>query len=121
MILRKALILVALYESPYSAQCRWESVSIRLMYRRGFLVATPMSIIVGVGRGAEAGILIRNAKALETMEKVDAIRIRQDRHADEGKPRVTSLEVVSEINQDELLRVVTSLEGSKPWTLRSSG
>ena len=45
-------------------------------------LATPMSIMVGVGRGAQAGVLIKNAEALERMEKVDTLRRRQDRHAD---------------------------------------
>ncbi len=45
-------------------------------------LATPMSIMVGVGRGAQAGVLIKNAEALERMEKVDTVVDRQDRHAD---------------------------------------
>ena len=50
-------------------------------------LATPMSIMVGTGRGAEAGVLIRNAEALEVLEKVTTARRRQDRHADGGQAR----------------------------------
>jgi Cu+-exporting ATPase len=73
-------------------------------------LATPMSIMVGVGRGAEAGILIRNAEALETMEKVDTIVLDKTGTLTEGRPSVTSVEVMSEFNKDDLLRVAASLE-----------
>lgn len=73
-------------------------------------LATPMSIMVGVGRGAEAGILIRNAEALETLEKVTAIVIDKTGTLTEGKPRVTRVETVEGFERDHLLRVAASLE-----------
>ena len=73
-------------------------------------LATPMSIMVGVGRGAEAGILIRNAEALETMEKVDTILLDKTGTLTEGKPRLNTVEVTSGFNKDELLRIAASLE-----------
>jgi P-type Cu+ transporter len=73
-------------------------------------LATPMSIMVGVGRGAEAGILIRNAEALETLEKVDTIVLDKTGTLTEGKPRLTLVEVAGGIERDELLRIAASLE-----------
>ena len=73
-------------------------------------LATPMSIMVGVGRGAEAGILIRNAEALETMEKVDTIVLDKTGTLTEGKPRLASIETAEGFGEDELLRIAASLE-----------
>jgi Cu+-exporting ATPase len=73
-------------------------------------LATPMSIMVGVGRGAEAGILIRNAEALETLEKVSTIVLDKTGTLTEGKPRLTLVEVAGEIERDPLLRIAASLE-----------
>lgn len=73
-------------------------------------LATPMSIMVGVGRGAEAGILIRNAEALETLEKVNTIVLDKTGTLTEGKPRLTLVEVAGEIERDPLLRIAASLE-----------
>src|SRR6185437_2621581 len=53
-------------------------------------LATPMAIMVGTGRGAHAGVLIKNAEALETLEKVDTLVIDKTGTLTEGKPRVTS-------------------------------
>ena len=54
-------------------------------------LATPMSIMVGTGRGAEAGVLIRNAEALETLEKVDTIVVDKTGTLTEGKPRLVNV------------------------------
>jgi Cu+-exporting ATPase len=54
-------------------------------------LATPMSIMVGVGRGAQAGVLIKNAESLERMEKVDTLVVDKTGTLTEGKPRVTKL------------------------------
>lgn len=72
-------------------------------------LATPMSIMVGTGRGAQAGVLVKNAEALETMEKVTTVVVDKTGTLTEGKPRVTAIEVDS-IEEDELLRLVASLE-----------
>jgi P-type Cu+ transporter len=73
-------------------------------------LATPMSIMVGTGRGATAGVLIRNAEALETLEKVDTLVVDKTGTLTEGKPKLVA--VVTAENQDErdLLRLAASLE-----------
>jgi len=73
-------------------------------------LATPMAIMVGTGRGARAGILIRNAEALETLEKVDTLIIDKTGTLTEGKPSVESVQPTSEITDLELVRLVASLE-----------
>ena len=73
-------------------------------------LATPMSIMVGTGRGAELGVLLRNAEALEVLEQVDTVVVDKTGTLTEGKPALTT--VVSEPGFDEatLLRLVASLE-----------
>ncbi len=75
-------------------------------------LATPMSIMVAVGRGAHAGVLIRNAEALETLAKVDTLVVDKTGTLTEGKPRVVSIRVSqhSDFSSDELLQVSASLE-----------
>jgi Cu+-exporting ATPase len=73
-------------------------------------LATPMSIMVGVGRGAQSGVLIKNAEALERLEKVDTLVIDKTGTLTEGKPRVTALRPVADLAESELLRVAASLE-----------
>ena len=73
-------------------------------------LATPMSIMVGTGRGAEAGVLIRNAEALETLEKVTTLVVDKTGTLTEGKPRLVTAEPVGNIDDTTLLRLVASLE-----------
>ncbi|MCR4283136.1 MAG: heavy metal translocating P-type ATPase [Bauldia sp.] len=73
-------------------------------------LATPMSIMVGVGRGAQAGVLIKNAEALERMEKVDTLVVDKTGTLTEGKPSVTAIRPASGFSEDELLRLAASLE-----------
>lgn len=73
-------------------------------------LATPMSIMVGVGRGAQAGILIKNAEALERMEKIDTLVVDKTGTLTEGKPAVVGIEVSKGQAQDEVLRIAASLE-----------
>jgi Cu+-exporting ATPase len=73
-------------------------------------LATPMSIMVGTGRGAEAGVLIRNAEALETLEKVTTIVVDKTGTLTEGKPRLVTVEPLSNLDSTTLLRLVASLE-----------
>ena len=73
-------------------------------------LATPISIRVGVGRGALAGVLIRDAQALEALEKVDTLVIDKTGTLTEAKPRVAGIEALGEANKDELLRLAASLE-----------
>jgi Cu+-exporting ATPase len=73
-------------------------------------LATPMSIMVGVGRGAHMGVLIKNAEALERMEKVDTLVVDKTGTLTEGKPAVTALRPADGFDERELLRLAASLE-----------
>ncbi|WP_254984315.1 heavy metal translocating P-type ATPase [Rhodopseudomonas palustris] len=73
-------------------------------------LATPMSIMVGVGRGAQAGVLIRNAEALERMEKIDTLVIDKTGTLTEGKPKVTAIVAAEGFDEAELLRPAASVE-----------
>ena len=72
-------------------------------------LATPMSIMVGVGRGAQMGVLIKNADSLERMEKVDTLVVDKTGTLTEGKPRLVAIRT-SGIEENELLRLAASLE-----------
>jgi P-type Cu+ transporter len=73
-------------------------------------LATPMSIMVGTGRGAREGILVRNAEALETMEKVNTLIVDKTGTLTEGKPKVGTLLGAEGIDQSRLLQTLASLE-----------
>jgi P-type Cu+ transporter len=73
-------------------------------------LATPMAIMVGTGRGALAGILIKNAESLETLEKVDTLVVDKTGTLTEGKPKVTSVIASSGSDEIEILRVAATLE-----------
>lgn len=73
-------------------------------------LATPMSIMVGVGRGAQAGVLIKNAEALEHMEKVDTLVVDKTGTLTEGKPAVTAVVPAPGFSEAEVLRLSASVE-----------
>ena len=73
-------------------------------------LATPMSIMVGTGRGAMAGVLIRNAEALEVLEKVDTLVVDKTGTLTEGKPKLITVDGANGIAPNELLRLAASLE-----------
>ena len=73
-------------------------------------LATPMSIMVGVGRGAQSGVLIKNAEALEHMEKVDTLVVDKTGTLTEGKPAVTAIVSGSGYTEAEVLRLAASVE-----------
>jgi P-type Cu+ transporter len=73
-------------------------------------LATPMSIMVGVGRGAQAGVLIKNAEALERMEKIDTLVVDKTGTLTEGKPKVVSIVPVAGFDENEILRLAASVE-----------
>jgi len=73
-------------------------------------LATPMSIMVGVGRGAQAGVLIKNAEALERFEKVDTIVVDKTGTLTEGQPRVVAVRPAAPFAEDDILRLAASLE-----------
>src|SRR5207245_10026526 len=74
------------------------------------LRATPISIMVGVGRGAAAGVLIKNAEALEVMEKVDALVVDKTGTLTEGKPSVAAILTAPGFDEFEVLRLAASIE-----------
>jgi Cu+-exporting ATPase len=69
-----------------------------------------MSIMVGVGRGAQAGILVKNAEALERLERVDTLVVDKTGTLTEGKPKVVAVEAVAGVDEVELLRLAASIE-----------
>ncbi|MDN4987677.1 heavy metal translocating P-type ATPase [Bradyrhizobium arachidis] len=73
-------------------------------------LATPMSIMVGVGRGAQAGVLIKNAEALERMEKIDTLVVDKTGTLTEGKPKVVSIVPATGFAEDDILRLAASVE-----------
>ena len=73
-------------------------------------LATPMSIMVGTGRGARAGVLVKNAEALELMEKIDTLVVDKTGTLTEGKPRLVGVTAIGGVDEDELLRLAASLE-----------
>jgi Cu+-exporting ATPase len=73
-------------------------------------LATPMSIMVGVGRGAQLGVLIKNAEALERMEKVDTIVVDKTGTLTEGKPKVVAVVPANGLDETEVLRIAASVE-----------
>jgi P-type Cu+ transporter len=82
-------------------------------------LATPMAIMVGVGRGARAGVLVKNAEALEILEKVDTLVVDKTGTLTEGKPRVVSMS--PELEDDpELLRLAASLEQASEHPLAAA-
>jgi Cu+-exporting ATPase len=73
-------------------------------------LATPMSIMVGVGRGAQAGVLIKNAEALERMERVNTLVVDKTGTLTEGKPKVVAVAPAEAISESELMRLAASVE-----------
>ncbi len=80
-------------------------------------LATPMSIMVGVGRGAQSGVLIRDAEALERMEKIDTLVVDKTGTLTEGKPKVVAVRASDPWAENELLRLTASLERSSEHPL----
>ncbi|MBU1211250.1 MAG: heavy metal translocating P-type ATPase [Alphaproteobacteria bacterium] len=83
-------------------------------------LATPMSIMVGVGRGAQLGVLIKNAEALERMEKVDTLVVDKTGTLTEGRPSVVAIKTATGTDETELLRLTASLERSSEHPLAAA-
>ncbi|MEQ1695965.1 MAG: heavy metal translocating P-type ATPase [Hyphomicrobiaceae bacterium] len=83
-------------------------------------LATPMSIMVGVGRGAQSGVLIKSAEALERMEKVDTLVVDKTGTLTEGKPSVVGIKTAAGVTETELLRLTASLERSSEHPLATA-
>jgi Cu+-exporting ATPase len=83
-------------------------------------LATPMSIMVGVGRGARSGVLIKNAEALERFEKVDTIVVDKTGTLTEGNPKVVAVRAAPGQSEAELLRLAASLESASQHPLAAA-
>jgi Cu+-exporting ATPase len=83
-------------------------------------LATPMSIMVGVGRGAQTGVLIKNAEALEHMEKVDTLVVDKTGTLTEGKPAVTAILPAEGLSDAEVLRLAASVERASEHPLAAA-
>ena len=80
-------------------------------------LATPMSIMVGTGLGAQNGVLIKNAEALESMEKVDTIVVDKTGTLTAGKPELTAIDAMADQDEDELLALVAAVESASEHPL----
>jgi len=80
-------------------------------------LATPMSIMVGTGKGAQNGVLIKNAEALETMEKVDTIIVDKTGTLTAGKPELTAIDALAGQDEDEFLALVAAVESASEHPL----
>ncbi|HET8889601.1 MAG TPA: heavy metal translocating P-type ATPase [Candidatus Angelobacter sp.] len=83
-------------------------------------LATPMAVMVGTGRGAHAGVLVRNAEALELMEQVDTLVLDKTGTLTEGKPQLSKVVALGEVLENDLLRFVASLERSSEHPLATA-
>lgn len=83
-------------------------------------LATPMSVMVGIGRGAQEGVLIRNAEAIEVMEKVTTVVVDKTGTLTEGKPRLTRILSVNGVSEDELLLTAASVEQNSEHPLAAA-
>lgn len=83
-------------------------------------LATPMAVMVGTGKGAEHGILIKNAEALETLMKADTLVVDKTGTLTEGKPRLVAVEVVGDISAMQILKFAASLEKSSEHPLAAA-
>jgi Cu+-exporting ATPase len=83
-------------------------------------LATPMSIMVGTGRGATAGVLVKNAEALETMEKVNTLVVDKTGTLTEGKPKLVSVVPLARFDEGEVLRLGASLERASEHPLAAA-
>jgi Cu+-exporting ATPase len=83
-------------------------------------LATPMSIMVGVGRGARLGVLIKNAEALERFEKIDTVVVDKTGTLTEGRPKVTALLTAGRLGENDILQLAASLERSSEHPLAAA-
>jgi len=83
-------------------------------------LATPMSIMVGTGRGAQAGVLVKNAEALEILEKVDTLVVDKTGTLTEGRPRVTGILAANGSDEAQVLRVAATLERASEHPLAAA-
>ena len=83
-------------------------------------LATPMAIMVGTGRGATAGILVKNAEALETLEKVDTVVVDKTGTLTEGRPKVVAVVTAPGFDEPAVLRIAATLERASEHPLAAA-
>ena len=83
-------------------------------------LATPMAIMVGTGRGATAGVLVRNAEALERLERVDTLVVDKTGTLTEGKPRLITVELVGDLSWEDVVSIAASIEQSSEHPLAAA-
>jgi Cu+-exporting ATPase len=83
-------------------------------------LATPMSVMVGVGRGASAGVLIKNAESLELFEKIDTLLVDKTGTLTEGKPKLVAAVAAEGVDENEMLRLAASVERSSEHPLAAA-
>lgn len=83
-------------------------------------LATPMSIMVGMGKGAEAGVLIKNAQALEKLEKIKTVIVDKTGTLTEGKPKITKIIALAQGKENEILRFAAAVEQNSEHPLANS-
>ena len=83
-------------------------------------LATPMSVMVAMGKGASAGVLFKNAKAIEVMRKIDTVVVDKTGTLTEGKPKLVSAVAMEDIDESELLRLTASLERASEHPLAAA-
>jgi Cu+-exporting ATPase len=116
-----ALVWAAVGPEPRLANALLVAVSVLIIACPCALgLATPSSVRVGIGRGALDGVLIKDAEALELMERVTTLVVDKTGTLTEGKPAVQAIEPVGELGQDELLRLAASLERASEHPLAAA-
>jgi P-type Cu+ transporter len=116
-----AIAWVAVGPEPRLANALLVAVSVLIIACPCALgLATPISVMVGIGRGALEGVLIKDAEALELMEKVTTLVVDKTGTLTEGKPAVQAVETVGDVAQDELLRLAASLERASEHPLAAA-
>ncbi len=83
-------------------------------------LATPMSVMVGIGRGAQSGVLIKNAEALQRLENVDTVVVDKTGTLTEGKPRVTEIKTNGDTSKDDILKLAASVESGSEHPLAAA-
>jgi heavy metal translocating P-type ATPase len=116
-----ALVWIAVGPEPRLANALLVAVSVLIIACPCALgLATPISVMVGIGRGALDGVLIKDAEALELMEKVTTLVVDKTGTLTEGKPKVQAVETAGDVAQDELLRLAASLERASEHPLAAA-
>jgi Cu+-exporting ATPase len=116
-----AIVWVAVGPEPRLANALLVAVSVLIIACPCALgLATPISVMVGIGRGALEGVLIKDAEALELMEKVTTLVVDKTGTLTEGRPKVQAVEPAGEVSSDELLRLGASLERASEHPLAAA-